>query len=820
MDFPQNRDSTPKRPLFWRNGIFGKKNTEDSPSAPASRKKTENSSSGPAYLQSISTLENSILYTTRKKVIQGNEWKYNISGTYTGTDNQNRQLVEFLRSNARARAEFERLVGATKIGLQELKTDYETTRSAKKGLFWRGEPRETRVPLSDAVRSRSTDTNGLLTDLNEASKFTYINAALNRAFIKDLEGPFLQWGLLAIFNDPRSKLQLAVEDIRKKYWNTEAEKVKSKIREISANAPWADQILSQKANLGTAGLRLLWSAASIFGFKSQREIQNYWATNSDFRAYVAKNIRKNLLSTGLSALGLAFGWVAFWGMVKTPFIVQRVHTPSKDGTAFPLFGKSARNMLGALDGVEQKIWDDTKFRGTAAEAARLKTGTADFVGSVAPEVANSLDQVGFWQFFWKIPLLGLVFDSERRLKNQMIEYSTLATKSQLTPAERERIYSLKWTIQNKLSWKLADLMKKREKGNLGKKEVEVMAATQSVLLWLRSVGMTETLDAISRNSAFEAFLMNNASRLEDIMPANQVTREAIRSYINGKSYKGMKGRTLADQIWTSTDFPGAQAMYRAYSQGNREVRNQYLQQHNPLGANVPSKGRTRGAYGQDMTELFSSKDKVAISARFRNSSLAYQYTETLARQSKQTIQIEPINIIRAIESRESEFGPFTGYNTSRFAGKLDGPKSNITNALIIRVRARINNTDYQTVELGIKPDCVNKVDGNVVQAILLNPPAKLSLRVPVWTNINGGGGGGKKENPGEPNKPGSNPGGGGNGGTPPDGGGGNLWTSGTGASNGTWALEWGPVLWNTPAPTIPADSLPGAVLPNNGGFWF
>lgn len=51
---------------------------------------------------------------------------------------------------------------------------------------------ETRVSLSNAVKGRSTDTNGLLTDLSEASKFTYINAALNRAFIQDLEGPFLQ----------------------------------------------------------------------------------------------------------------------------------------------------------------------------------------------------------------------------------------------------------------------------------------------------------------------------------------------------------------------------------------------------------------------------------------------------------------------------------------------------------------------------------------------------------------------------------------------------------------------------------------------------
>lgn len=48
-----------------------------------------------------------------------------------------------------------------------------------------------------------------------------------------------------------------MEDIRKKYGNTEAERVKSKIREISANAPGADQILSQKTTLGTAGLRLL-----------------------------------------------------------------------------------------------------------------------------------------------------------------------------------------------------------------------------------------------------------------------------------------------------------------------------------------------------------------------------------------------------------------------------------------------------------------------------------------------------------------------------------------------------------------------------------
>lgn len=121
--------------------------------------------------------------------------------------------------------------------------------------------------------------------------------------------------------------------------------------------------------------------------------------------------------------------------------------------------------------------------------------------------------------------------------------------------------------------------------------------------------MTETLDAISRNSAFEAFLMNNASRLEDIMPANQVTRDAIQAYVNGKSYKGMKGRTLADQIWTSPNFPGAQAMYRAYSQGSREVRNQYLQKHNPIGANAPSKGRTRGAYGPDMTNEFQNGNK-------------------------------------------------------------------------------------------------------------------------------------------------------------------------------------------------------------------
>ncbi len=79
----------------------------------------------PAYLQSEEAFKSVISYGQRKEIVQGNERKFGVTGTYTGETHQNIALMEYLKNNPSKRAEWEARLGITKVALGTLKQEYE-----------------------------------------------------------------------------------------------------------------------------------------------------------------------------------------------------------------------------------------------------------------------------------------------------------------------------------------------------------------------------------------------------------------------------------------------------------------------------------------------------------------------------------------------------------------------------------------------------------------------------------------------------------------------------------------------------------------------
>jgi len=67
---------------------------------------------------------------------------------------------------------------------------------------------------------------------------------------------------------------------------------------------------------------------------------------------------------------------------------------------------------------------------------------------------------GFKRFVDNIPLLGLLTDSERRLRKDMQEYGVIMEKTNPTREERERAIVLNAQISNKLNAARARLQRK------------------------------------------------------------------------------------------------------------------------------------------------------------------------------------------------------------------------------------------------------------------------------------------------------------------------------------------------------------------------
>lgn len=103
---------------------------------------------------------------------------------------------------------------------------------------------QTRQKLSDEqVEGRA------ISQVELANQFKYINTELNKAFTKDLQGHFIEGGLLGMLNNPNTALRKAVDKISQKYPAMSGEIMRA-LREISGNAETAQAILNQDKNQG------------------------------------------------------------------------------------------------------------------------------------------------------------------------------------------------------------------------------------------------------------------------------------------------------------------------------------------------------------------------------------------------------------------------------------------------------------------------------------------------------------------------------------------------------------------------------------------
>lgn len=75
--------------------------------------------------------------------------------------------------------------------------------------------------------------NSAISKLETANEFKFINTELNKAFTKDLQGHFIEGGLLGMLNNPNTALTKAIKNIGKKYGTDMAEEVKRSLKEIS-----------------------------------------------------------------------------------------------------------------------------------------------------------------------------------------------------------------------------------------------------------------------------------------------------------------------------------------------------------------------------------------------------------------------------------------------------------------------------------------------------------------------------------------------------------------------------------------------------------
>ncbi len=246
---------------------------------------------------------------------------------------------------------------------------------------------QTRKQLSDVqVEDRA------LSNLERANQFKYINTELNKAFTKDLQGHFIEGGLLGMLNNPNTALKKAINNIEKKYGTAMAQEVLRALKEISRNAETAQAILNQdKSQVRKVGE---WFA-SIFGYQRGGQITKYWQTNPDFQGYMRRNLMKNLLGGGLAILGFAYSGVIYGGMMKVPLKIQSVGTPDKNLVARALYGNgsSARDIVqGSIDEIDSYIARGMRngVRGPAAE--KMQKGIAQGIDIDATRVEHDINQ--------------------------------------------------------------------------------------------------------------------------------------------------------------------------------------------------------------------------------------------------------------------------------------------------------------------------------------------------------------------------------------------------------------------------------------------
>lgn len=243
-------------------------------------------------------------------------------------------------------------------------------------------------------------------------------------------------------------------------------------------------------------------------------------------------------------------------MMKVPIKIQSVGTPNKDLVARALYGggSNARDIIqGSIQEIDSYISRGMR-NGVRADGARqLQQGIARGIGIDAERIEHDLNQANstFGEYIDRIPLIGLLFDDERRIKKDMQEYALIMENPNPSPQERARAVYLNARISNKLNAARARMDKKKTNNNrdVARQTIDdVVAGTRQVV----------SVEALREGNKLKAFINShrNYAELEGKLPTRDpIVRQAFESYFTGRSFAGRTGDNLLQYIWEDSSIP-------------------------------------------------------------------------------------------------------------------------------------------------------------------------------------------------------------------------------------------------------------------------